>query len=675
MLLTRIVLHNFKVFEGTHELNFSVPGKSDKKNIILIGGLNGAGKTTLLDAVKLCLYGRDNRDLWSAKESYNSYIVELLNKNIARKGYEQEIWVRLDFEGVGIKGIEHNMSIRRQWRINPRTSELLDLDKPEIFIDDKPFELIEEEYWQDFIRDYIPPGVSKFFFFDGEKIQTIAEEIDYKELRASIQDVLGLNIFDTLEKDLKSHSDRLRRDSDKVSASELKTIEAQMAVAEEETEKKHEQIRVLEDEIDELGHQNTEIDLEIKRIAGVAIASLDDARDQLQDIEHRLEDVNSEMVDISGELLPFAITGGLCVDLRTRLDGEDKLVKWQASKSLVEPKIKAIIEGIFGDQAPKPSPDISYDQKRFYRSRVVELMATLFEPKPADAADFVLHDLSQRERELILNTLENISSTLTSNLQELSREREQLIFRRDRLQRELQKAPADSKSKELLGSREQNLITIGNKQQEIQRLGDDVEALRRDGTSLKKQQADVDSRLREAEAQRKKVELARRIQTVLQEFARELKNRKIGELESNITEMYKRLAQKGDLVTRIAIDPETFDVNLQNGTGEFINKRNLSAGEKQIYAVSLLWGLAKTSDKELPIIIDTPFGRLDSIHRHNIVNNYFPNASRQVVILSTDTEIRGENFDLIKPYICRSYRLEYNKHKSHTTITEGYFFD
>lgn len=115
MLLNRLQLHNFKVFEGTHHLDFSVPKKASEKNIILIGGLNGAGKTTLLDAVKLCLYGKDNRDLWSAKESYNSYIVELLNKHVARKGYEHEMWVELEFEGVVLKGIEHRMTIRRRW--------------------------------------------------------------------------------------------------------------------------------------------------------------------------------------------------------------------------------------------------------------------------------------------------------------------------------------------------------------------------------------------------------------------------------------------------------------------------------------------------------------------------------------------------------------------------------
>jgi len=675
MLLARLSLHNFKIFEGTHHLDLSVDKNSSTKNIILIGGLNGAGKTSLLEAVKLCLYGKENRDLWTSKESYNSYIVELLNKHIARKGYEHEMWVELDFDGVVIKGIEHQMTIRRRWRINPRANELLELDRPEILIDDKPFEFIEEEYWQDFIRDFIPPGVSKFFFFDGEKIQTIAEELDYKELKTSIQDVLGLNIYETLEKDLKFHSDKLRRDSDKVSAAELKELEAHISRAEEEISRLEERRETLEDDIRKLQHENNDIELEIKRIAGVMITSLDDARAQLQEIERQLEQVNADIVKISGDLLPFAIAGGLCIDLKQRLSAEDKLAKWQASKALVEPKIKTIIEGVFGDHAPRPTPDITHEQRTFYRKRVEDLMSTLFEPKPADAADFALHDLSQRERELILNTLESISSTLANTLKDLSREREQLIFTRDKLQRELQKAPEDSRSKELLQNKDKNLEAIGSKRKEIDQLSENIDKLRRDITSLQKQKADVNARLEEAEVQRKKVDLAKRIQVVLREYAMELKKRKIDELEKHITEMYRMLARKGDLVVNIDIDPETFDVNLHNSDGEIINKRNLSAGEKQIYAVSLLWGLAKASDKELPIIIDTPFGRLDSVHRHNIVSNYFPNASRQVIILSTDTEVRGENFALIRPYIQKSYRLEYDKKRNYSEIVEGYFPD
>ena len=54
----------------------------------------------------------------------------------------------------------------------------------------------------------------------------------------------------------------------------------------------------------------------------------------------------------------------------------------------------------------------------------------------------------------------------------------------------------------------------------------------------------------------------------------------------------------------------------------------------------------------LPIIIDTPLSRLDSAHRDNIVNNYFPNAGEQVIILSTDTEIDKDYYRKLEPRLC-----------------------
>lgn len=103
--------------------------------------------------------------------------------------------------------------------------------------------------------------------------------------------------------------------------------------------------------------------------------------------------------------------------------------------------------------------------------------------------------------------------------------------------------------------------------------------------------------------------------------------------------MYRLLSSRSGLIKDLTIDDKTYEVRISDRYGHEIKKSGLSAGEKEVFAISLLWGLAQTSQLKLPIIIDTPLSRLDSTHRDNIVNNYFPNAGEQVVILSTDTEI------------------------------------
>ena len=110
-------------------------------------------------------------------------------------------------------------------------------------------------------------------------------------------------------------------------------------------------------------------------------------------------------------------------------------------------------------------------------------------------------------------------------------------------------------------------------------------------------------------------------------------------------------------------------------TGRAIPKQRLSEGEKQIFAVSVLWGLSRAAARPLPAIIDTPMARLDGKHRDKLVERYFPQASHQVIVLSTDTEIERRYFHDLQPHIARAYHLNYDDQRKLTVAEEGYFWD
>jgi len=137
---------------------------------------------------------------------------------------------------------------------------------------------------------------------------------------------------------------------------------------------------------------------------------------------------------------------------------------------------------------------------------------------------------------------------------------------------------------------------------------------------------------------------------------------------------FRFLLRKKTLVERVVIAPSTFDIQLEDDAGNRISKQQLSEGEKQIFAVSVLWGLSRASARPLPAVIDTPMGRLDAEHRNALLERYFPNASHQVVILSTDTEIEETAFEKLQPSIARAYHLEYDDAEKCTTANEGYFW-
>ena len=106
-----------------------------------------------------------------------------------------------------------------------------------------------------------------------------------------------------------------------------------------------------------------------------------------------------------------------------------------------------------------------------------------------------------------------------------------------------------------------------------------------------------------------------------------------------------------------------------------IDISRLSKGERQIFILSLYWAIIELSGQDIPFVIDTPYARIDANHRKEISEKFFPNISKQVVILSTDEEINKEYYDIIKPYIAKEYLLINDESQNRTTVEQHYFFE
>ena len=160
---------------------------------------------------------------------------------------------------------------------------------------------------------------------------------------------------------------------------------------------------------------------------------------------------------------------------------------------------------------------------------------------------------------------------------------------------------------------------------------------------------------------------------IVDAYTLELQKRKTGTLGKTITECYKKLANKKNLIQEIVMDPETLDMQYLDEKGDAVSKESLSAGEKQLMVIAILWALALCSKKKLPVIIDTPLSRLDSQHRTSIISTYFPNASDQTIILSTDTEIDHNYYEMMKESVGDEFTLIYSEETKSTSIEKGYF--
>ena len=164
------------------------------------------------------------------------------------------------------------------------------------------------------------------------------------------------------------------------------------------------------------------------------------------------------------------------------------------------------------------------------------------------------------------------------------------------------------------------------------------------------------------------------VQEVLDIYAENLRSSKIKILENEILESLNTLLHKENFVEKVSIDKETFEVKLFKGDDDEITKDMLSKGELQMYATAIVWGLAKTSGRPLPFIIDTPLARLDEEHRSSLVQEFYPER-HQTIILSTDSEINYEYYKKLEPYISNSYVIQYDSGEGKTVIQNGYFFN
>jgi DNA sulfur modification protein DndD len=284
-----------------------------------------------------------------------------------------------------------------------------------------------------------------------------------------------------------------------------------------------------------------------------------------------------------------------------------------------------------------------------------------------------LNNLSAREREGFQITLEaarSVPGRVTKYAVDLAR----VEVETTKAQARVNRAPEGEELSPLVQQLSSLQKQHGNVTLQLAMKAEQRSDLERDLTGIRREQEKI--RRYEAGAQRAatRLQLAGRARAALDDYLHELTQTKVRQLSTFATECFGVLCRKSDLLGAMKINPETFEVTLLDGSGAPLPKSSLSAGEKQIYAIALLWGLAKVAGRPLPMIIDTPLGRLDSIHRQNLMERYFPVAAHQVIVLSTDTEVDKPYFQLLQKHVSHAIHLKTHEGQW-SEIAEGYFWE
>lgn len=644
MIIKKLSLTNFGVYAGSNVFEFT-----NSAPIALIGGMNGRGKTTFLNAVLLALYGANSSAYKeSGYKSYGRYLHSLVNTwNI-----NQTASVELDFLMDESTGAEY--SVCREWDgLAKRTEETLTV------MENGTFNEFLTNNWPMFVENILPSALSRFFFFDGEKIAELAVDETNEEMKESIRSMLGISVLDVLKHDLEKSLRRLSK-----SGSEGETTQAIEALRQErqelefrlsEIEANADALQKKIDEqtlvIDELHHR-----YEVK--GGAVIEQKEGVIRHRSELQTEIEANQEQLVDCAAGELPLVLVKDLIADIKLQAEDEhNDLVLAQAAERM----------DLMLENYTSLFPEDGAGGKRFM--------------------DFIKSTMSEEKVDTVYSVSDHalfqLNALLDASLKESKKKAAFLLEKKRELQKQLDEVESylnldinEKELQDLFASIREQEIALVSLERELSAINQEKGAINQ-AYIIKSAEYSrtVESFLQNAEQRDDQARMAKYATMALrisEEYTVRLQKRKTDVLANTVMSCHRMLSNKTNLIESIKIDPETLDLSYYDGEGKIVEKTSLSAGEKQLMVIAILWALAICSKKKLPVIIDTPLSRLDSRHRTALVTTYFPNASAQTIILSTDTEINQEYYEMMKDSIGDEFTLFYSEEEKSTTILKGY---
>ncbi|MCL2927964.1 MAG: DNA sulfur modification protein DndD [Trichodesmium sp. St16_bin4-tuft] len=660
MIFLELVLQNFGPYFGKQTINLR-PTLSDRPcPIILFGGMNGGGKTTLLDAIRLALYGHRAQCSTRGNLTYGDFLSQCVNRNTPPT---EKTRIELAFEHIQDDQIVE-YRIVRTWEKNPKdgkdTLGILDGEWPDYYL---------ANTWDEYIENLLPLGISNLFLFDGEQVKELAElETPPPLVVDAIQSLLGLELAERLAADLDILVTRKKKQLAKTKEiANLEEIEQKINQQKTDLEVIKNKKSDLEKKLKKSQEKQKKAMRKFVSEGGKIAAERSQLEQELKDTELDVDNARQEMVELAGGALPLALISPLLEQASSQ--GDLEILRHEAEIALdaFQERDKRLLNYL-------DNLSISTDKI----SKIEEFLNQENLTLKDDINQVNEPWLSADEETLIL--LENllryeIEDSLKSARESLTRLKD-FEVEIDILEKQLA-AAAPPEAYEILAT------TLQESQTELARAEVAYENSKRDSkkledaiTQTKKELLSYTDETIERHNIQHIINSSAKVKQTLQLFKHKLTLKKLNKLEIEVTECFRYLLHKSDLVHRVAIDTDNFTLFLYNNQGQLVPKNRISAGEKQLLAISFLWGLARVSGRRLPVAIDTPLGRLDSSHRQNLVERYFPAASHQVILFSTDTEISKSEVENLRNLeaIANEYLLKYDAKKNQTNLKKGYFW-
>lgn len=661
MLITKLTLNNFRVFRGVHEIDLrpaparlskSGPIEGTERPIILFGGLNGAGKTSILTAVRLALFGRQSFSQLLSNGDYVDALSELIHKGVGHGGVQDNASIELEFK-YSQNGEENTYKVIRGWKRGKKDN--LCLEKDGIQIPE-----LNYEQCQGFLNELIPTGIADLFFFDGEKIAELAEDESGSVLKTAVRRLLGLDVIAKLKSDLNIFLKKQGAGALSQSLKEeMNSLDEQRIIHERKAEKLRSKADFIVENIREESRKIHVKEAELTQSGGAWAKTREDEQQKVESLLKEKVELEKQIRMEMETNLPFSLAPKAMQRLQTQIKQEQQVKKKQSFGNELDSFLETLC-------SKYPSFDTEMAQNAIadsFKAHVGEFDST-----------GLLLDISDRQSNTIDYQLSNLSQDSFARFDRARVRLQKVEEEIDNASSNIARAPEQEQVQELFA----DVRALDKKKEQlIIEYHDLLEKAKRElrlALDTARQIQKLHDKHKDQSNKDQSVSNAQNSILLLEKFGEQLTKARVNQLENEFVQSYKKLARKEDLQLTASINPATFDVELVDEHGIKINRKAMSAGEKQIYAISILEALGRTSGRKLPIIIDTPLGRLDSHHRDKLVENYFPTASHQVVILSTDTEIDRNYTSLIQDDLARTYEICFDGTTKSSTLKEGYFW-
>ena len=558
------------------------------------------------------------------------------------------------------QGVIHQYKVSRNWFVsNKKIEEALSIYK-----DNKKLNTLNYEQCQGFLNELIPVGISELFFFDGEKIAELAEDTTGVSLSEAVKKLFGLDIIERLRADLslliRNRDKATFTDNDK---KDIEKLEVDLRKEENLAHYEQQEYEAKRAALQEENIQLEQLNKELNARGGAWASGREDAIAKQTDLITVKRALENQIRDLLSGIYPFALAPGLTKKAIYQLKKETKLKEYATTtKSLISHhrKLRNQFRKIFGKSELATINQILKDELGSFKSTRQKTL--------------IIHDVSDTT---FYRIEEYFQSANEKSIHAIRRLREHLI----KINSELHELSLNIARAPDAATLSQILFQIKNANERSNQTHAKMESSRetakrhyRNAIELTRKISTFHEQFKKANDRLYSSQHIDSAKSLLSEFCKKATEKKIKNLENEFFVSFRNLSRKDDKNIKAIIDPHTFKVTLIDDSNTIIKKEELSAGEKQIYAISILEALAKTSGRLLPIIIDTPLGRLDSIHRSKLIENYFPYASHQVIILSTDTEVDEESYLALDKHISHAYQLDYDIKSGSTSASQGYFW-